>query len=214
MPRFALRTRRSDLAPILIGIALTFANGAAALAAPPAAIDLNPAPPDVYTCTPVGAGTICRGHAIEPYNLEPTGILCGSGAATVELLDSAIRIVDATRWYDADGNLIRRLRTNAFRDAYLTNPATGQTLVYSQRSVDNEILAVPGDLDSATLTGHGHISITAPGYGGVIVTAGRTVFGPAGDIEAQSGPSELDDYFAGDSALVDDLCAALGTPNH
>ena len=127
---------------------------------------------------------------------------CFCGA--VEILDNGIRDVQATRWYDRDGNLTRRFRTFLFRDAHLSNPATGRTLPYSQHNADDEDLAVPGDLASATLSSSGHLSITAPGFGGVLVDTGHLVVSPEGDVLARSGVSLLN---------ADALCAALGTPN-
>ena len=200
MLRRALRIRKPVFLPILVGGMLALASVSPAGAAPPSAQDLNPAPPDIYTCNPVGAGTICRAHTVEPYENEPTGIFCG----TVEILDNGIRDVDATRWYDSDGNLTRRLRMFLFRDAHLSNPATGRTLTYSQHNADNEDLGVPGDLASATLSSGGHLSITAPGFGPVLIDTGHLVIDPEGAVLARSGVSRLD---------ADALCAALGTPN-
>lgn len=200
MFRRALRIRKSVFLPILVGGMLALASVSPVLAAPPSGQDLNPAPPDFYTCNPVGDGTICRAHTVDPYENEPTGIFCGA----VEILDSGIRDVRATRWYDLDGNLTRRFRTFLFRDAHLSNPATGWTLPYSQHNADDEDLGVPGDLASATLSSSGHLSITAPGFGGVLMDTGHIVVSPEGDVLAHSGLSQLD---------VDALCAALGTPN-
>src|SRR4051812_44460828 len=204
MLRRALRIRKPVLLPILIGGLLALASVSPAVAAPPSTQDLNPAPPDSYTCNPVGTGTICRAHTVVPYSGEPTGIVCGSGAASVEILDNGIRDIHATRWYDRDGNLARRLRTFLFRDGDLSNPTTGRTLAYSQHNADDEVLSVPGDLASATLSSSGHLSITAPGFGPVLMDTGHTVVGPEGDVLGHSGVSRLD---------VDALCAALGTPN-
>jgi hypothetical protein len=204
MLRRALRIRKPVFLPFLVGVMLALASVSPAVAARPTAQDLNPAPADFYSCHPVGAGTICRAHTVDPYENEPTGILCGDGVSAVEILDSGIRDVDATRWYDSDGNLTRRLRLFLFRDAYLSNPATGGVLPYTQLNMDNEDLGVPGDLGSVTLMGHGHLSITAPGFGPVLIGAGRTVIGPEGDVLAESGVSRLD---------ADALCAALGSPN-
>ena len=184
-------------------LALGFAPAASAASIDPGT--LNPVPPTFYQCSATGDGAICRAHTVNPYSGEATGIVCGSGASAVELLDNGIRDVDATRWYDRDLNLTRRLRTILFRDAYLSNPATGSTLGYAQHNTDNEVLGVPGDLASATFTGHGVTSITATGFGSVILNAGRTIIGPDGVIQATSGP---------DRAHLDDLCAALGTPNN
>ena len=83
-------------------------------------------------------------------------------------------------------------------------PATGRTLPYSQHNADDEDLAVPGDLASATLSSSGHLSITAPGFGPVLMDTGHIVVSPEGDVLARSGVSRLD---------ADTLCAALGTPN-
>ncbi len=63
---------------------------------------------------------------------------------------------------------------------------------------------MPGDFASSTFTGHGAFSITAPGFGSLVLSAGRIIVGPDGTIEAISGP---------DRVHLDDLCAALGTPN-
>jgi hypothetical protein len=207
-----LRIWRPVLAPILIGALLALACVSAAVAAAPSVGVLNPEPPDTYTCTPGAGGTVCRAHLIEPYTDVPVGIVCGFGDSTIEILDTGTRVVDATRWYDRDGNLTRRLRMNAFHDAYLTNPATGQKVGYSQHNADDEVLTIPGDFDSVTFTSSGHLSIRMPGYGAV-TEAGHVVVEPDGTVDAQAGPSELSDYFAGDTAAGDDLCAALGTPN-
>ena len=183
---------------------LAFALTGGARAGQASTAALNPVPPDFYSCMATGGGTICQAHTVDPYEFEATGILCGSGADLVEILDSGIRDVRATRWYDSDSNLTRRQRTFLFRDAYLTNPATGQVLPYSQHNTDNEILGVPGDLDSATLYSDGHISITAPGFGIVLSGTGRTVIGADDDLVTESGLFLFD---------ADALCAALETPN-
>ena len=202
-----LRRPARVLVLVTTGAVLALGSAPATLATGIDPGTLNPVPPDFYQCraTGDGSGAICRAHTVTPYEGDPTGIICGSGASAVELLDNGIRDVDATRWYNGDRNLTRRLRTFLFRDAYLSNPATGRTLGYAQHNTDNEVLGVPGDLSSATWTGHGVLSITAPGFGSVILSAGRTIIGPDGVIRATSGP---------DRAHLDDLCAALGTPNN
>lgn len=170
-------------------------------------------PTDIYACRATADGAICSAHTVDPYEFEATGIFCGSGASTVELLDSGIRDVRATRWYDSSLNLVRRQRTFLFRDTHLTNPANGRTLSYSQHNTDNEVLGVPGDLASATLFSHGHLSMTAPKFGAVLLDIGQVIVGPSGNVEFRAGPTELGDYYAGQLDVVDDLCAALGTPN-
>ena len=210
-----LRSMRARRPAAVLVLAIVALGGAPATLA--AGIDpgtLNPVPPDFYSCRATGSGAICNAHTVDPYEFEATGIFCGSGAATVEILDSGVRDVRATRWYDGNLDLVRRQREFLFRDTHLTDPATGRTLSYSQHNADNEVLGVPGDLASATVSSHGHLTMTAPGFGTVILEAGAAIIGPDGDLEFQAGPFEFDDYFAGQTDLVDDLCAALGSPNH
>jgi hypothetical protein len=194
----SMRARRP--AAVLVLAIVAFAAAPVSLAAGIDPGTLNPVPPDFYSCSATGSGAICRAHTVEPYENEPTGIFCGD----VEILDSGVRDVRATRWYDGDGNLTRRFRTFQFRDAHLSNPATGRTLPYSQHNADDEDLGIPGDLASATLSSSGHLSINAPGFGPVLVDTGHIVVSPEGDVLAASGVSRLD---------VDDLCSALGSPN-
>ena len=208
----SMRARR----PVAVIVLAIVALGAAPLT-PARSIDpstLNPVPAGFYSCRATADGAICNAHTIDPYEFEATGIFCGSGAGTVEIVDSGIRDVTATRWYDRELNLVRRQRMFLFRDTHLTNPANGRTLAYSQHNTDNEILGVPGDLGSATLYSHGHLSMTAPGYGSVILDVGQVIVGPSGDLEFAAGQFELGRYYAGETDLVDDLCAALGSPRH
>jgi hypothetical protein len=196
------------VATALAGLSLMTVLAPAAVvggAPPPPA--RNPAPPDFYTCGPVGAGTICRALTDEAYGPDATGIFCDG----VELLDAGGRTVAATRWYDADGNLVRRERIFDFNGTHLINPATGATLSYKQHNTDWEDFTIPGDLDSAVWHGHGVMSVTAPGFGQVLLGAGVAVVGPDGSLLHTGGPDELGDYYAtGDSSIVADLCAALG----
>jgi hypothetical protein len=189
------------LAGLVSGLSLTIALAPAVIAASPTIPTLNPEPPDVYTCEPVGAGAICRAHTVEPYHNEPTGIVCGTGAGTFEILDSGTRDVRATRWYDANGDLTRRERTLDFVGAHLSNPLTGTTLSYHQHNTDWDVLAVPGDLSTATFHGHGVLSVTAPGSGAVLLSAGVAVIAPDGTL-LHRGDQE--------TFIVEALCAAFG----
>ena len=169
-------------------------------AAPPAAQALNPEPPDIYDCSPVGGGTICRAHTIDPYELVPQGIECGAGATAFEVLDSGVADVRATRWYDRDGNLTRRERVLDF-DSYLSNSRTGARLAYHQHNTDWDVLAVPGDLSTSTWRGHGALTVNVPGDGAVWKGAGVAVVGPDGTLLHWAGQDKL---------VLDALCAALG----
>src|SRR5690348_11076399 len=92
---------RVALAAIAVAVATTLSApvGAAHAAGTPTPT-LNPAPADYYTCTTNGAGTYCSGQTVVPYGPEATGLFCGTGAAAFEMLDQAVRITDAQRWYD------------------------------------------------------------------------------------------------------------------
>ena len=210
---FLLRRRARVLALVASGAILALGGTPLTLAASIDPSTLNPAPPDIYQCQATGGGAICRAHTVSPYSGEPVGIWCGTGSDTVELLDNGVRDVEATRWYDGNLNLTRRVRMTLFRNSFLSNPATGRTLGYQQHNTDMDDLAVPGDFASSTFTGHGQLTINIPGFGRVIKEAGRTVIGPNGDVESQSGPTDFDDYSNGQTSIIDPICAALGTPN-
>ena len=195
--RLSLAARR--LAAILSGLSLATALTPAVIAAPPGIPDLNPPPTDVYTCSPTGAGAICRARFAEPYESEPTGITCGSGPSAFEVLDSGVRTIRATRWYDPDGNLTRRERILDF-DSFLSNSRTGAALDYHQHNTDWDVLAVPGDPASSTWSGHGSITVNVPGSGAVIKGAGVAKVAPDGTLIHWAGQEKV---------VVDALCAAL-----
>ena len=127
-----------------------------------------------------------------------------------ELTDGATRRVKAERWYDRDGNLVKRVRDNIFSDARLSNPVTGAFVEYDQHDIDRAILAVPGDLDTITTYSTESLVAVAPGYGAVLVNTGRSVYGPDGSLISRTGRRDLDAYFGGDTSVVASLCAALG----
>src|SRR3954447_1202583 len=86
---FTIRRR----AVVLVFATLVLATTPVTLAAGIDPSTLNPVPPDFYSCRATGDGAICNAHTVDPYEFESTGITCGSGAGTVELLDSGIRDV-------------------------------------------------------------------------------------------------------------------------
>jgi hypothetical protein len=210
MPRVISSRRRAHA--LVLTAAIVAASAIAAPAAAGEPVDpatLNPPAPDVYTCSATGGGTVCVAATSNPFELEPSGIWCGSGADAFEVLDSGGHEVRATRWHDGDGNLTRRLVIHRFPGTRFTNPRTGVTLDYHQHNTDWDVLAAPGDFASATFTGHGVLSMTVPGSGRVLLEAGVTRVGASGDIDFQAGPTDLSDYFDGDASAVDELCKAL-----
>ena len=192
------------------GLGLVVVMTGAAGAGAPTAVALNPPPPDSYTCTPVGSATRCLSDTTATGLAEDSGIVCGTGAAAFAVMDSATRRVKAERWYDSDGNLVKRIRANLFSDALLTNAVTGASVSYDQHDVDTDILAVPGDLDTATTYSVESFVAVAPGLGAVLVNKGRSVRAPDGSLVQRTGRRDFDAYFGGDDSVVAGLCAALG----
>ena len=172
---------------------------------------LNPPPPDFETCHGQGKQTICHGVHTELGGVEPTGIFCGIGASAFEMIDSSDFVrQEATRWYDADGNLVRRTIHNVWFGGAWTNPLAGTSVRYHQAQSFVDVFAVPGDLATATETTTGALNFIAPGAGAVARATGRTVIGADGSIEFRAGPQVFIDYFVdGDPSAFDALCDAL-----
>lgn len=181
----------------------------AADAGRPTAVTLNPEPPDFYTCAPNGAGTYCSGETSDDSGPEPTGILCGSGPTAFEVLDQAVHISHAERWYDRDGNIVKRRRVNTFDNATLRSPS-GAQVAYSQRDIDTDVFTIPGDITLGTTYTTSSLRSTVPGLGAVLLENGRLVWGEDGGLEKEAGRHELTDYFMGDTSALERLCAALG----
>ena len=99
--------------------------------------------------------------------------------------------------------------TDSWASAQLSNPLTGATLDYTQTQKWTDILAVPGDLDSATVTLTGEFVVHGTKGAAVLIGAGRTVFSPDFTIEFQAGPSGFLDLIIGDPSAIGSLCAAL-----
>jgi hypothetical protein len=189
--------------------ALGLAPGA--VGAPPAPEDLNPPPPDIYTCKALGAGTICTSLLVEIKDEEPQDeLVCGSGPDAFIIHDNARLVARGTRWYDADGNLTRRVIQERWQSAFWSNPLSGKIVPYTQTDKITDVLSVPGDFDSATETLVGSNIYTDPvTHQKVLRNAGRNVFGADG-LEFRAGQQPfLDAFVDGDMSVFDDVCAAL-----
>ena len=180
----------------------------AGFAGQPVTQTLTPPAPAWQTCKAAGGGTICEGTISFSYGPVCSGITCG-GSSTFDVLDSATESELARRFYDQNGNLTRRIRYDSFMSARLSNPLTGATLDYTQTQKWADVLAVPGDFGSATVTLTGEFVLHSVDGTLVLVGAGRTVFAPDGTIESQAGPSGFLDLIAGDPSALGSLCAAL-----
>ena len=183
-----------------------------AFAAPPAAEELNPPPPDFLACKALGAGTICSGSFQEvKVSEEQPELVCGSGASAFTIHDNAVLDARATRWYNADGDLTRRFIYERWKPAYFSNPLSGKTVPYTQTNKITTVLAVPGDFDSATETIVGQNIYTDPvTHKKVLRSTGRVVFGADGTLESRAGQQPFIDAFVdGDMSVFDAVCAAL-----
>ena len=118
---------------LIVGAIGAVALVPAAQAAPPATDELNPPPPSFLTCKAVGAGTICEGtsHLVKESEEQPE-LVCGSGADAFTIYDQGDIYQRATRWYDADGNLTRRIIHERWAPAWWSNPLNGETVPYTQ----------------------------------------------------------------------------------
>jgi hypothetical protein len=203
-----LSMRHTALALALLGV---LALASSATAGKPVAQPLNPPPPDFLTCKANGNGTICHGSrtfTVDPYDTE---FVCGSGTSTFDIWDQGIAVDQVvTRWYDAGGNLVRREIHEDWRPGQFSNPLTGVVIPYRQTSNIVDVLAVPGDFDSAMETTTGQGNLTVPGDGLVLQNSGRTVTGADGSIEFLSGHSDMLDYFVnGNAAAIAEVCSVL-----
>lgn len=198
---------------IIVACGVTAALGLApaGLAGQPATQPLNPPPPSFETCKATGTQTICQGaRTLPPYGPDDTGVACPSGTSAFDMFDSGVESQVAARYYDANGNLTRRVihQTN---DSALSNPLTGARIPYLQKNTITDVVAIPGDFpDSATETVTGEQNFTVPGVGAVMLNAGRIVTASDGTVEFSAGPQGFEDYFNGDTSALDALCTALG----
>jgi hypothetical protein len=196
---------------LIAGTIAALALVPAASAAPPSLGDLNPPPPDDYTCKPVGARTICTVTRHESKVAEPqTELVCGSGADAFTIHDNGDVESRFTRRYNADGNLTSRVEHEVWTNSFWSNPLTGKIVTYTQRGTFFDQLAVPGDLDSIVETIVGENVYTDPvTHKKVLLGVGRTVWGPEG-LLAESGQHwDIDMFVFGDTSVLDGVCAAL-----
>ena len=87
---------------------------------------LNPPPPPEFNpvCEAIGSGTICHlAFSDPPVVAEGTGLVCGSGASSFEVLTSSTRSVEGRRYYDRDRNLTERHYREVVKGTFI-NPLT------------------------------------------------------------------------------------------
>ena len=175
---------------------------------------LTPPPPEFFnaSCRRAGQQILCDLAFVDPISPveEATDIVCGSGSAAFEVLDTWTRSVRGTRYYTADGLLLRR-HFNDEWDGTLTNSVTGTTVAYHRRNTYLHDLAVPGDSGSGIERDTTHLRAFSAS-GTVLIESGRVVLSLEDDsVLFQAGQRPFDDYFNGDADAVRSLCAALAS---
>jgi hypothetical protein len=145
---------------------------------------------------------------------EDTGIVCGAGANSFDVIDTATVHRYGTSFVDQNGNFVRDIGYTDTHGSF-SNSVTGASLTYKARSISHDSLAIPGDFNSTfTAVATGEMQIAAPGSGVVWQNTGRFVdtFYPNGDETlAWQGPHDDIVYgFLGDTSVAQKLCAALG----
>jgi len=171
---------------------------------------LNPPPPPEFNpvCERVGNLIICEVRFSDPTFAGGSGLICGSGAAAFEPFQFQTRSVRGKRYYDENGNLLRRHFQEVFEGTY-TNPITHKALAYSGSDTHLHVLAVPGDNATGTEQITGSVKLfLGPGNGGTFAfDTGRVVI----DVPTDSPVSEsgqhpfLDDFESAVQALCDAL---------
>ena len=172
---------------------------------------LNPPPPPDFNpvCQKDGQQTICTVQFSDPPFAGSTDVVCGAGTNTFEPFDYHTRSVRGKRYYDQNGNLVRRHFQEYF-DGTVVNLLNHKAVAYSGSDTHKHDLAVPGQIDTGTEAVTGSVRLfLGEGNGTMAVDTGRTVDSSQG-ILAESGQHPFLDYFVfGDTAAVQPLCDAL-----
>jgi hypothetical protein len=145
---------------------------------------------------------------------EDTGIVCGSGSNSFDVIDSATQHKYGPSFSDVNGNFVKDVLYIDTAGTF-SNSVTGASIPYKARSIEHDSVAIPGDFNSTfTAITTGEMNIVVPGSGAAWQATGRFVdtFYPNGDETlAFYGPHDPAVYFfLGETSVADKLCAALG----
>jgi len=203
--------KSKQLALFLIGFVAIFAFTSQAFAREP--VDpstLNPPPRADTICERVGNGIICDVQFSDPPFAGGSRVICGTGANAYEVSQFLNRSVRGKRYYDQNGNLLRR----HFREVLsgnFSNPQNNAAVSFSGQDTHLHYLATPGDVSSGTDIVTGSFRVYLRHGGSVLLEAGRTIEAADGSaFLGESGPHPFADYFVfGDTAAVQPLCDAL-----
>lgn len=172
---------------------------------------LNPPPPPQFNpvCQKDGVQTICTVQFSDPPFAGGSGVICTSGGSSYEVFQFQNRSVQGHRYYDANGNLTRRLFHEVDSGTF-TNPLNNNAVSFRGRGTTRHDLTTPGDINSGTLVVTGGFRIYAPHAGTVLIDVGRSVNAADGTLIRESGQHPIQDYFVfGDTAALQPLCEAL-----
>jgi hypothetical protein len=203
---------RSFMVVVVMAVAVLML-APAARAGQPVTQTLNPPAPSFEPCKAVGNGTICFGSRTVPVD-DDTGAVCGEGVNAFDIVLRATVDQTASRTYDLKGNMTERVIHDTYRSAQLVNSVTGTSLPFTLHDTVTDVLAIPGDFDTATETIVGEFAVTLPQVGAVYVGAGEIVSAVTdGTISFQAGPGVLTEWFVngGPREVPAELCAALGS---
>jgi hypothetical protein len=216
-PKFGdYRTRRANMLGIRIARAVfllligVLASHQAFAGTPVDPSTLNPPPPPEFNpvCERVGANIICEVHFSDPPFAGSSDVVCGGDANSFEPLDYHTRSVRGKRYYDQNGNLLRR-HSREYINGTIVNPLNHKALAYSGSDTVMHDLGTPGQIDTGTQAVTGSVRIfLGEGNGTFALDTGRYVDSSQG-ILFESGQHPFFDYFGGDTTALQPLCDAL-----
>lgn len=195
---------------VLVGLAAVLALVSPAAARQPVdPATLNPPPPPEFNavCFERGNGIECDLEFDDPPFNEPSGIVCDG----VELFESSTRHVVGKRFYDANGDLLKRHFREDFAGSFI-NMDTGLAAPFDGQDTVIHTLSEPGnDLSGIRTTSGLQRHVSGPNGGTILVDTGRIVEDAAtGEVIKLSGPHPFYDYFAlGDLDALQPICDAL-----
>jgi hypothetical protein len=128
------------------------------------------------------------------------------------LIGADTGIIEASRYYDASGNLTRRIRHET-NQGTMTNPVTGLSVTTTQRATFDGTMSVPGYLGTEIVQMTGVVKFYLPGAGVLVRDVGITILLPGDNVLWEAGQHNLDVYYgSGDTSVMTALCSALGSP--
>jgi hypothetical protein len=196
--------------PPILGL-LLLAPVASAQARQQCPSTLNPPALSFETCQTVGGGTIASGSRVVSDPLADAGITCGTGADAFDIFNQDTFDQHAKRWYDQNGNLTRRHIYDHYTFGQWSNPLTGAVVPYTQTTIEDDLYAIPGEMNSGTATFTGENMYRTGTGAPVLFGNGRQVTSNVdGSLIESSGRNDFVLAFnENDPAAFDPICAAL-----